>query len=158
METRQLRFAISLLVAMLTSNCFSANAQSIGVIRDACKLGNLSDEPASTTKSITEFIASLKANLRANDSKRLASMISYPLLVSPESGKFRVRTPNEFEKRYLQIFPMQLRDLVLRQGPECVSRVGAKGFTIRNGEIWFDLYPDGRVRIFTITTVVIPDE
>jgi len=85
-------------------------------------------------------------------------MISYPLLVSKDNSRRRIRSEKEFLDEYTRIFTPQLKVLSLKQSPQCVSRVGAQGFTISRGEIWFDIYPSGEVKIFTITPVVMPDE
>jgi hypothetical protein len=57
---------------------------------------------------------------------------------------------------YDRIFTAPLKRLLLNTQPDCVRRVGANGFSFSKGQIWFDRYPDGQVRVFTITPVDYP--
>jgi hypothetical protein len=80
------------------------------------------------------------------------------LLVSKERKKFSVRSDAEFVELYPTIFTSALGRLLAKQEPACVGRIGDKGLTISRGEIWFNVDPQGTVKIFTITPVVMPDE
>jgi hypothetical protein len=123
-----------------------------------CTVGNLSDEPSATQQKISSFLDELKRAVEEDKRGQVAKMISYPLLLSTYKGKKKVRSEEEFLAQYDQIFPKALKALLLKQRPECVGRIGVQGFTISRGEIWFDVFPDGVVRIFTITPVVMSDE
>jgi hypothetical protein len=123
-----------------------------------CTIGNLKEEPANTVTAISSFLSELQAAVKENRRKEVAKLVSYPLNVSTPDGKNPVRSEQEFLAHYDKIFPAGLKLLLLRQTPECVSRVGVRGFTFGHGQIWFDEYPDGKVRIFTITPVAYPGE
>ena len=123
-----------------------------------CKAGNLSEESAESIAKVSAFLSELQNAVRSDDRSRVSTMISYPLLVSKDNSRRRIRSEKEFLDEYTRIFTPQLKVLSLKQSPQCVSRVGAQGFTISRGEIWFDIYPSGEVKIFTITPVVMPDE
>lgn len=100
----------------------------------------------------------LKEFVEQGNKAQISKMVSYPLLISTDAGKRKIRSEKEFMAEYGQIFTEQFKNLLLKQQPECVSRVGAQGFTIGRGEIWFDEFPNGAVKIFTVTPVVMPDE
>jgi hypothetical protein len=123
-----------------------------------CTTGNLSDEPSVTQQKIGSFLDELKRAVEENKRGQVAKMISYPLHFATYKVKKEVRSEKEFLAQYDQIFPKELKALLLKQRPECVGRIGAQGFTISRGEIWFDVFPDGAVKIFTITAVVMADE
>jgi hypothetical protein len=123
-----------------------------------CTAGNLSDEPSATQQKIGYFLDELKRAVEENKREQVARMISYPLHFATYKGRRKIRSEKEFLAQYDQIFPKALKALLLKQRPECVGRIGVQGFTISRGEIWFDVFPDGAVRIFTITAVIMPDE
>ena len=123
-----------------------------------CRTGNLREEAANTVVAITSFLGELQDAVKKDNREIVAKLISYPLLVSMPSGKLHVRSEEEFLGSYRKIFPEKLIRLLLEQKAECISRVGAQGFTIGNGQIWFDVFPDGKVRVFTITPVVLRNE
>ena len=122
----------------------------------SCRTGNLNHESPATIKAVSLFLDELKTAIRKSDKQRVAKIVFYPLSVATPTAETTVKSEEEFAKRYDEVFPQALRSLLLKQRPGCVGRVGAKGFTIGTGEIWFDLYPDGKVRIFSINPVETP--
>jgi len=123
-----------------------------------CKTGNLDDEPSATITSIEIFLSELKLDVKEDNRDKVAKLVHYPLLVSTPSGRSYIHSQIDFKARYNEIVPSALKTLLLRQQAKCVSRVGAQGFTIGNGEVWFDVFSDGNVKIFTISPVVISDQ
>jgi hypothetical protein len=69
-----------------------------------------------------------------------------------------IHTEQEFTDNYEKIFTKELREFLLRQEPPCISRVGAKGFSVGTGQIWFDQSDDGKFKIFAINAIVYPGE
>jgi hypothetical protein len=139
--------------------CLSCSAQTADhSLALGCKEGNLNEESPVTKEKMISFLNQLKEGLKGNEKGQVAGMMSYPLLISTEAGHKQVRSEKEFLAEYARIITPPLKSLLLKQQPECVSRVGAQGFTISRGEIWFNEFPDGAVKIFTITPVVMPDE
>jgi len=137
----------------------SAGAQN--VLRDTrtpCTVGRLNEESPETAKSLSAFLETIKSALSSNDKRKLADMSSYPLRVATETGKFKIRSQEAFLQHYEQIFPKSLFDFLKTQQPQCISRVGAQGFTVGLGEIWFDQYPDGTVKFFAINPVTLPSD
>lgn len=142
--------------------CFcpkSAIANSSNVkLKPRCHIGNLNQQPAKVQGEMTSFLGKLQAAIREDNRSQVAGMISYPLNVWINGKNSEVESKQEFIHLYDQIFTTSLRDLLLEQQPTCISRIGIRGFSISRGEIWFDFYPDGRIKIFTVTPIVMPDE
>lgn len=140
-------------MALATLTAFSKAQVVPGPPYSGCRKGNLSEESPATIKAMTFFLESLKVAIKKGDKRQVATLISYPLSVATFTAEFSVQSEEELKKHYDEVFPKDLRTLLLRQQSECVNRVGVKGFTIGTGEIWFDLFPDGKVRIFSINPV-----
>jgi len=122
-----------------------------------CKSGNLHESDPSVIEEMGHFLSELKTAVAKDDKRRVARIVRYPLSFSTADAKFTIRSEQEFLEKYDQILPVQLRDLLLRQETRCISRVGATGFTIGTGQVWFDRFQDGKVTIFGVTAVVYPD-
>ena len=123
-----------------------------------CQPGDLLLEPPDDVKAVSSFLAVLQTAVAKGDSKRVAAMMSYPLSFGDERGNMQVRSKAEFIRLFQRIFTPEMKSLLARQEPACLGRVGSKGFTLGSGQIWFDFYPGGAIRIFTITSVVYPDD
>ena len=125
-----------------------------------CKSGNLLQESDDSLiiEEMGRFLTELKTAVAKGDRSGVARLAQYPLPFATADAHFTIRSQQEFIEKYDQILPPPLRDLLLRQEARCVSRIGARGFTIGTGQIWFDRFPGGKVRIFGITAVVYPDE
>jgi hypothetical protein len=124
----------------------------------SCKPGNLEQEAPSTVRAMSDFIEDLKAAIARKDKQGVAKMIEYPLSFASASQNVEVRSEEQFIAQYDKLLPENLKKFLLKQQSSCISRVGAKGFTVGSGQIWFDQFPDGKVKIFTITAVVYPGE
>ena len=151
------RLAVITMFAALASVQLHAQDRSSGSSA-GCAIGNLKEEPASTVAAISFFLGELQAAVREDRRSEVAKLVSYPLNFSTPDGEHRVRSEQEFLAEYDSIFPAGLKTLLLRQTPECISRVGAQGFSFAHGQIWFGMYPDGKVKIFTINAAVYPGE
>ena len=151
-EFKEVKHAAILFLLLVPT---SAGAQN--VLRDTrtpCTAG-LNEESPETAQSLSAFLETLKSALSSNDKRKLADMSAYPLRVVTETGKFKIRSQEDFLQHYEQIFPKSLVDFIETQQPQCISRVGAQGFTVGLGEIWFDQYPDGTVKFFAINPVTL---
>jgi hypothetical protein len=132
--------------------------QTVAGTKHTCNPGNLDQEKPSTKKAIEDFWQRFEIALQKNDKSQIAKMVAYPLSVGfPSGGDLEVSSQRQFLKEYTRIFPGDLRDMLLRQRADCIRRVGAKGFSVAAGQIWFDQYPDGEVKIFSMTVVVYPE-
>jgi hypothetical protein len=117
----------------------------------ACERGNLDEEPRATKATITSFFNRLKVAIAQDKRAVVADMMSYPVLTTSIDGtRRRIRSREYFLRSYDQVLPTNERQFILRQDAVCIGRVGAQGFSIGRGELWFDIFPDGKVRIFTI--------
>lgn len=146
---------ISLVAALVCTAC-SAQSPQEQSRTSGCKPGNLLESDASTVEQMGHFLNGLKAAVASGERQRVARFVRYPLPVATADAQVTIRSEQEFVKNYTRILPPQLRDLLLRQETSCISRVGAKGFTIGTGEVWFDRFQDGKVKIFGITAVTYP--
>jgi hypothetical protein len=154
MKTIALVVAIVALATLYTASKSGAEGRpSVG-----CKPGNLREIAPALIDDMGHFLAELKSAVAKDDKQRVARMVHYPLSFATADAEFTVHSQHEFVERYDQILPVKLRDLLQKQETRCISRVGAQGFTIGTGQVWFDKYPDGTIKIFTITAVLYPGE
>lgn len=124
-----------------------------------CKASNLGEENPARAKAIEEFWRRFQNALKRNDKQNIAGMVEFPLSVAFASGRqIEIRSQTEFLADYARVFPKRTRRMFLRYPAECINRVGAKGFSIAEGQIWFDQYPNGKVKIFSMNVVVYPGE
>ena len=145
------------LIAMciaLVSLMIAAPPIRAGVQTTACKPGNLYKEGPARGVVITNFLLRLKGAIKDGDKSKVSDFIHYPLSVATAHKSFAVGSAKGFVANYERILPASLRNFILAQQPQCVSRVGVQGFSIGNGQIWFDQFPDGKVRIFSVNAVV----
>jgi hypothetical protein len=152
--------AIALVVAIVALATLYTASRSGAEERPpaGCKPGNLGESAPSVIEDIGHFLAELKSAVAKGDKQRVARMVHYPLSFSTADAGFTIHSEHEFVEKYDQILPVKLRDLLQRQETRCISRVGAKGFTIGAGELWFDRFQDRTVKIIGITAVVYPGE
>lgn len=124
-----------------------------------CKSGNLfTESDPQTVKVMGHFLTEFKSAIESGDAMKVAKLAHYPLSVATPKTTFSVSSEQEFAEKYNEIFPVPLRMFLLKQQPQCISRVGAQGFTLGTGQVWFDRYPDGTVRIFSVNAIVYPGE
>jgi hypothetical protein len=116
--------------------------------------GKLGEEQLNTARAIEDFWQDFQSSLRKNNKQHLAAMAKYPMNANLARGSLKVRTPQEFVRRYDEILPEELRQMLLKQPVNCIGRVGWRGFTVAEGQIWFDQYPDGKVKIMAVNVVV----
>lgn len=148
-------------VIFVASLSLSALAQSprSQVPRDGCKPGNLYKESdRSKRDKLAQFLEELRIAIKDGDKSRVAQFAHYPLSVATGKAKFTIDSQKAFVDQYNEIMPVELRTFLLKQQPQCISRVGVNGFSIGSGQIWFDEYPDGEVRMFAVNAIVYPGE
>jgi hypothetical protein len=115
-----------------------------------CTPGSVSQADPKIIDHVGQFLTQLQAAIAAQDTKRVAEMIHYPLRVVSSSGTRFVRSEDSFVRNYDRVFPLGLRKLVLSERPECVN-IMAQGFTIGAGTVWFTSYDGGEFKVFTLT-------
>ena len=106
--------------------------------QEDCPSGSRPDCP----QAIAFFVEFQKA-FRDNDRKKVASMISYPLLTNLSGTKVRIKGRTELLAHYDEVFDAEVRCAVLKATSNAVWG-NWRGFTINLGEIWFDgIIPKG---------------
>jgi hypothetical protein len=149
------------IIAIVTLGSASGICQSGKQIEPSttCKSGNLfTENDPQTAKLMGHFLTEFKAAIKSGNAMKVAKLAHYPLSVATSKASFSVASKQELVEKYNEIFPVTLRTFLLKQQPRCISRVGAQGFTIGTGQVWFDRYPDGVVRIFSVNAIVYPGE
>jgi hypothetical protein len=144
-----------LVVALVLIMGKPLSSQSVRVVHsEGCTPADrtdASDEISSEDMALmTSFLRELQSAVKEDRRDKVAMFMHYPLLVDLSNRRVHVRSAREFVAGYDRLFPVALRKSLLLQRPECIARVGAQGFTLGDVTIWFDAYPDGKVRIFTI--------
>ena len=134
----------------------TVDAQSSGKPTSKCEGKLFKEEKPETVKAVQDFWRDLQDSLRRNDQHHLAVIASYPLNVSSRNRNFKIRNEREFLTRYEEVFPSYLREMLIREPIECVGRVGWRGFSVSEGQIWFDQSPNGKFRFVAVNSVVPP--
>ncbi len=158
METMMKRYTLTSFIALSSVFVFAQSLKS-ETVSGSCKRENLYENNDYAKKeTIVLFLTELQYAIKEGDKPRVAKLVHYPLSVQTTNAEFNIASQKEFIKQYDRILPIELKSFLLKQQPQCVSRVGAKGFSIGSGQLWFDEYPDGEVRIFAINAIVYPGE
>lgn len=151
-------YLLVIFLALLSMSAF-AQSPSDQVPRVGCKPGNLYEESdRSKRDKVEHFLEELRIAVKDGDKLRVAQLAHYPLRVATAKAEFTIDSQKAFVNQYNEIMPVELRTFLLKQQPQCISRVGVKGFSIGNGQIWFDEYPDGGVKMFAVNAIVYPGE
>jgi hypothetical protein len=84
-----------------------------------------------------KFFLQLQDAIKRDDRKAVSSMISFPLLVTLDGRKARIRNTREFLRNYDKIMTTSVRCAIVRSNS---SDVWGKysGFTIGSGTLWWD--------------------
>jgi hypothetical protein len=152
------KYVIATFMALLSFSAFAQGSPS-NLPPGSCTPGNLYESSdRAKSEAMAHFLTELKAAIKDGDKSRVAQLTHFPLSVETANAEFTIDSQKEFLKQYDRILPDELRTFLLKQKPQCISRVGAQGFSIGTGQIWFDEYPDGKVRMFTINAIVYPGE
>ena len=95
------------------------------------------------------FVKQLQAVVKANDVRRVAMMMQYPLQVhGVRIGP--IRNAVEFQKQYSKILTAKTKEEVLSEKDECLFANG-DGITIDDGVMWFDQNRQGSFKVKAIT-------
>ena len=97
------------------------------------------------------FLAALQAAVARGDKAKVATMISYPLLVNGKNSRTRITTAAQFLSRYDSIFDEQARQAIARQSAKCLFG-NYQGAMIGDGEVWFNEQANGAMKIITVNT------
>jgi hypothetical protein len=149
------RFVVLLLAVTLWP--MFIRAQADGSKPANCE-GNLGDEKPETAEAVKHFWQDFQLALQNNDKQSVAAMAEYPMSAYFRQHSVKIRTKREFANRYNEIFPENLKRMLLKEPADCIARVGWRGFSVAEGQVWFDRFSDGNVRITAVNVVVYPDD
>lgn len=82
------------------------------------------------------FLVSVQTAVSENDTKRIATLIEFPLSVNSATAKRRVKTSREFLEGIDKIITPVVREKILAQQPAKLFH-RADGVMIGDGEVWF---------------------
>src|SRR5262249_13950273 len=95
------------------------------------------------------FIAALQKAVAADDRRKVASMIRYPIVIFAGGRSVLFRTPASLVASYNLIFTPLLKKLIANAKPQEMFR-NWQGAMIGRGEIWINTVSAGRLKIVTI--------
>jgi len=118
---------------------------------EKCEGSTVDTQGPKTAKAARSFLVDLQAAVQANDKKKIAAMISYPMNFIHDSKRARIRDKQTFLSRYDTVFNEHIRDAILKQSAHCLFG-NYQGEMIGNGEVWFSEMQDGSLKIITVNS------
>lgn len=98
------------------------------------------------------FLVALQESVAANDKRKVASMIRYPIVAQARGRNVRFKTPASLVASYDRVFTAPLKKVIADARTECLF-TNWKGVMIHDGEIWMGARSSGDLRIITINGV-----
>ncbi len=108
-----------------------------------------------TAAKARAFLTALRAEVRMDDRKKIASVVAYPLWVFIGEEKRIVRNRSEFLARYEDVIAPHVKDAILKQSVPCLFG-NYQGAMIGQGEVWFQEQRNGAFRIISVNTGAPP--
>jgi hypothetical protein len=140
-------FLVILLCSLLSPKLLCAQA----VADEKCEGSTVDTQGPKTANAARAFLAELQQAVQANDQKKIAGMISYPMNFIHEGKRTRIRNKQTLIARYDSIFTEHIRKAILQQSAHCLFG-NYQGEMIGNGEVWFSEMDDGSVKIITVNS------
>ncbi len=137
--------AISVLLATLTNVAYSQSAR----VGESCDLGVLG---VKESKDFFLFDRELRTALSKEDTEMTALLVTYPLRVGDERGSYSIGDPSSLQRRFPEVFPSEVRQIVLKQRPETVF-CNYTGIAYGNGNVWVTVTNQG----YVVQAVNLPD-
>jgi hypothetical protein len=125
-----------------------ASAQST-VGTQACQGSTVDAQGEDVARKSRAFLAELQAAESKGDKARVATMVSYPLLVNHGSSRMRIRTKAQFLSQYDAIFTKHIHQAIAQQTAKCLFG-NYQGAMIGDGEVWFSEQPGGAWKIISV--------
>ncbi len=135
-------------ILLLAGSLLPAQAQNASDTQ-ACPGSTVDNQGADIAKMSRAFLAELQTAVHEGDKTKVASMISYPLMVIHGSRRTRIKTKSEFLARYDTIFDAHVQKAIAQQSAQCLFG-NYQGAMIGDGELWFAQQPDGAMKIITV--------
>jgi hypothetical protein len=107
-------------------------------------------EIALEKEDVLKFFAALRRSVNANDTRGVAKLVDFPVLVEVVNGArvTRVLSAGEFFRHYDEIVTPCIRDRINDTDPLRLHG-GSKGFDIGVGQVWFSFTGHGpRIKAF----------
>lgn len=117
----------------------------------ACPGSTIDNQGADVAKMSRAFLAELQTAVHDGDKTKVASVISYPLMVIHGSRRTRIKTKTEFLAKYDTIFDANVQKAIAQQSAKCLFG-NYQGAMIGNGEVWFSQQQDGSMKIITVNS------
>lgn len=138
-----------LVVTMLAPGFpFSLPAQN-AADPQACPGSTVDNQGADIAEKSRAFLAALQTAVHDGDKTRVASMISYPLMVIHGNRRTRIKTNAQLLGKYDTIFDAPVQKAIAQQSAKCLFG-NYQGAMIGNGEVWFSQQQDGSMKIITV--------
>lgn len=100
-------------------------------------------------KRVDRFVENLQKAVATDDAAEVALLARYPVEVTIEKKRRRVRSKQELEKMYAQIFTPCLKRVIAAAKSEDLFANG-QGVNLGQGAMWFGMQANGRIQFFTI--------
>ncbi len=114
-----------------------------------CQGSTVDTQGADFAHKSRAFLAELQTAVHDGNKNKIASMISYPLMVIHGSRKMRIKTQTQFLAQYDTIFDPHIQKAIAQQTAKCLFG-NYQGAMVGNGEVWFSPQPDGTMKIITV--------
>jgi hypothetical protein len=135
-------------VLLLAASLLPTQAQNSGDSQ-ACQGSTIDNQGADVAKMSRAFLAKLQAAVHDGNKTKVASMVSYPLMVIQGSRRTRIKTKSEFLARYDTLFDAHVQSAIAKQSANCLFG-NYQGAMIGNGEVWFSQQQEGSMKIITV--------
>src|SRR5262245_40009152 len=107
-----------------------------------CGHSTAADFSPSLQPKADAFLASLKAAGKAQDKRRVAGMVRYPVLINMPKGHKQISTSTELIAEYDRLFTISIRKAIEEQTQAWLF-ANRQGVMISNGEVWFEEQQNG---------------
>jgi hypothetical protein len=102
------------------------------VVGKSCDLAILGEPNA---KNFLAFDRDLRDALSRQDAGKVALLVNFPLRVNDDRGSYYIKDAQSLQGRFLEIFPLSVRRIILNQKPDAVSCTWW-GINYGNGDVW----------------------
>jgi uncharacterized membrane protein YeiB len=153
-QTRIIRLAITSLL-FLSYILLATKAQTASASKP-CQGSTVDNQGPELAQKSRSFLAELQTAVTNGDKTKVATMISYPMLVIHGSSRTKIKTKAELLSKYETIFDDRIRRAIAQQSARCLFG-NYQGVMIGNGEVWFTEQPHGAMKIITVNpTAEVP--
>jgi hypothetical protein len=135
-------------IVLVAGALLSAQAKNAAQSQ-ACQGSTVDNQGADFAQKSRAFLAELQTAVHDGDKNKVASVISYPLLVIHGSHRTRIKTKAQFIAEFNTIFDPHVQKAIAQQSAQCLFG-NYQGAMIGNGEVWFSQQPNGTMKIITV--------